>query len=294
MLKYFQSFFNMEREHTIYLTSTGNLDVFPNNNPCEFVNRLSAPITLDPNYEYEIGLVSILYPNEYYAIVGNQYKNKITFYTKYRKIAEIHSYSYIIKNNILAGDIERLIYCINNEIKLRLMVYFYVHYATVFGRGDIFFWDKYKKRVGVHYTGAPRSKEAKRKGDIEHVTMAMGEVIANVLGFRTNSLYSIRGDDPEMISTISSTAINEKLGVDYMYLYTDVIQPSNFGSQLVNVLDCFTLDNGGNKGIHNTLYKPLKNSYIDQISIMISDQNSKKINFKEDSTLTCVLHICPK
>ena len=78
-----------------------------------------------------------------------------------------------------------------------------------------------------------------------------------------------------------------------MYLYTDVIQPSNFGSQLDNILDCFTLDNGGNKGIHNTLYKPLKNSYIlvDQISIIISDQNGRKINFKEDSTLTCVLHI---
>ena len=97
-----------------------------------------------------------------------------------------------------------------------------------------------------------------------------------------------------MISTVSSIPINEKLGVDYMYLYTDIIQPSNFGSQLVNILDCFTLDNGGNKGIHNTLYKPLKNSYIDQISIIISDQNGKKINFKEDSTLTCVLHIRPK
>ena len=76
----------MEREHTVYLTSTGNIDIFPNNNPCEFVNRLSAPITLDPKYEYKIGLVSILYPNEYYAIVGNPYKNKITFYTKYREI----------------------------------------------------------------------------------------------------------------------------------------------------------------------------------------------------------------
>ena len=174
------------------------------------------------------------------------------------------------------------------------MFYFDVHYAKVFGRGDILFWDKYKKRVGVHYTAGPRSTEARRKGDIEHATVAMGEGIADVLGFRTNGLYSIRGDDHEMISTISSTPINEKLSVDYMYLYTDVIQPSNIGDQLVNILDCFTLDNGGNKGIHDTLYKPLKNSYIDQISIMISDQNGRKISFKEDSTLTCVLHIRPK
>ena len=71
LLKYVQSFFNMERDHNIYLTSTANLDIFPNNNPCRFINCLAAPITLDPNYDYEISLVSILYPNEYYAIVGN-------------------------------------------------------------------------------------------------------------------------------------------------------------------------------------------------------------------------------
>ena len=62
----------MEREHTIYLTIRGSFDIFPNKIPCRFINRLAAPITLDPNYDYEEGLVSILYPNEYYAIVGNQ------------------------------------------------------------------------------------------------------------------------------------------------------------------------------------------------------------------------------
>ena len=235
----------------------------------------------------------ILYPNEYYAIVGNQYKNKLTFYTKFREISKLQKYSYTIHNSILA-DVERLIYSINNEIKLRLMVYYDLNYAKVFGRGDIFYWDKYKHRAGVHYTAGPRSTELKRKGGIENVTMTMGEGVANVLGFRSNTLYPIRGDDQEMISTVSTIPINEKLGADYMYLYTDIIQPSNFGSQLVNILDCFTLDNGGNKGIHNTIYKALKNSYIDQISIIISDQNGKKINFKEDSTLTCVLHIRPK
>ena len=79
-----------------------------------------------------------------------------------------------------------------------------------------------------------------------------------------------------------------------MYSYTDIIHPTNFGNQLVNISDCFTLDNGGNKGIHNTQYKPLKNSYIDQISIIITGQNGRVINFKEESTLTCVLHIRPK
>ena len=147
--KYVQSFFNMEREDTIYLTSTGNLDIFPNNNPCRFINRLAAPITLDPNYDYEIGLVSIVYLNEYYAVVGNQYKNKLTFFTKFHEISKIQKYSYTLKNSILAGDIEKLIYSINNEVKLRLMAYYDIRYVKVFGRGDIFYWDKYKHRVGM-------------------------------------------------------------------------------------------------------------------------------------------------
>ena len=50
----------MGREHIIYLTSTGSLDIFPDTKPCRFINRLAAPLTLDPNYGYEIGFVSIL------------------------------------------------------------------------------------------------------------------------------------------------------------------------------------------------------------------------------------------
>ena len=50
----------MERKHTIYSTSRGSLDIFPNDKPCRFINHLAAPITLDPNYDYEIGFVSIL------------------------------------------------------------------------------------------------------------------------------------------------------------------------------------------------------------------------------------------
>ena len=50
-----------------------------------------------------------------------------------------------------------------------------------------------------------------------------------------------------------------------MYLYTDIIQPTNFGNLLVNILDyfTFTLNNDGNKGVHNMLYKTLNNCYID-------------------------------
>ena len=82
--------------------------------------------------------------------------------------------------------------------------------------------------------------------------------------------------------------------MDYIYLYTDIIQPSNFGGQLVNILDCFSLQNGGNRGIHNSIYKPLNTSFIDQVSIIVTDQKARPIYFVEDATVACVIHIRPK
>ena len=282
----------MDREHTIYLTNSGSLDIFPNNSPFKFVNRLASPITLDPNYDYEIGLVSILYPNEYYAIIGNQYKNTLTFFTQMHNIPELQKYSYIVQDNIPAGNPEKLVHMINKQISARLSVYYESNYGKIFPSGDIFFWDDYEKKVGIHYT--PISEEKLTKGDIEKVKLHMGQGLANILGFHSSTLYTILSGDQQMKAAVSTTNINQNFGVDFMYIYTDVIQPTNFGSQLVNILDCFTLDRGGNKGIHNTLYKPLKDSYIDQISIIISDQNGRPIYFKDGSTVTCVLHIRPR
>ena len=52
---------------------------------------------------------------------------------------DIEKFSYTLQNNIPAGDIENFIYCINNELKLRLMVYYDAYYGKVFKKGNIFY-----------------------------------------------------------------------------------------------------------------------------------------------------------
>ena len=49
--------------------------------------------------------------------------------------------------------------------------------------------------------------------------MSMGEGVSNVLGFHSNTLYTIHGDGHERVGNISFTPINEKLGVDYVFIY---------------------------------------------------------------------------
>ena len=281
----------MEREHTIYLSSAGCLDIYPNNNPTNFINRLALPITLDPKIEYEIGLVSILYPNEYYGLVGNQSTNSLSFYSKIKGMDEYKIFDYTIQSNILAGDMENMVKMINDEIKLRLSIYYDRKYTTVFPKDNVFFWNEIEGKVGIYYNKCTKSKL--RRGDLEHVRVRLNEGLGNILGFRPNTQYSIY-DKMIKDSSLSDTPVNSKCGVDYIYIYTDIIQPTNFGGQLVNILDCFSLDNGGNKGVYNSLYKSLNTSYIDQVAIIITDQKGRNIAFRENTNLTCVLHIRPK
>ena len=71
----------MASDHIIYLTSSGSKDLFPENNSAKFINRSSTPLILDSNIDYEVGLVSILYPDQYYAILPNNDTYNITLTT---------------------------------------------------------------------------------------------------------------------------------------------------------------------------------------------------------------------
>ena len=189
---------------------------------------------------------------------------------------------------------ENLLFSLNEEIKFTLLHYYNDSYGIVFQNHDVFFWDEKRKKVGINYNVRSTANIGDiRDGEIYEVGIYMNYGIASVLGFQPNAEFIIYGSG-ERSTSFSYTTLNGKCGVEYMYVYTDIIQPSNFGNQMVNILDCFTLDNGPNKGIHNTIYKPLKNPYIDQISVRISDQNGRDINFKEGTTVTCVLHVRPK
>ena len=130
--------------------------------------------------------------------------------------------------------------------------------------------------------------------DIISISLKLNEGLASLLGYKSDVQYSIYNQQQEPDIHKSSKPPSPRCGVDYIYLYTDIIQPSNFGGQLVNILDCFSLQNGGNKGIHNSIYKPLNTNILDQISIIVRDQKGRPIRFVEDSTIMCVIHVRPK
>ena len=281
----------MATDHIIYLTSTGNLDIFPENTPANFINRLPTPIILENNIEYEVGLVSILYPEEYYGVLSENDFYNITVYT-YQDIVGISSLTVKLHQNILAGDLAKIVKIINTNLISHLKVYYNGKFNRIFSQGRIFQMNDDEVKVEIKCINKIPPQNIR---DIKKISLKINRGLAQILGFKANVEYDIF-NNKNVNNTVHKSSINpsSRCGVDYIYLYTDIIQPSNFGGQLVNILDCFSLQNGGNRGIHNSIYKPLNTHFLDQISIKVRDQHARPIIFVEESTLTCVIHIRPK
>lgn len=282
----------MASDHILYLTNTGNIDIYPDNNPAGFINTLATPIVLENNREYEVGLVSILYPDRYYGVLADNEDYNILVKTYQRMTASTLTVKF--HRHILAGDMERIVKVVNKNIKQYLEAYYESKFKDLFPHGgNILDWDDSEKRVEIQCINNRITTGVAR--DIDGITVKIQPGLAKILGFNTDVAYEIFNNKkaPNNIHR-SSKAPSPRCGVDYIYLYTDIVQPSNFGGQLVNILDCFSLQNGGNRGIHNSIYKPLNTCFIDKISIAVRDQYARPIRFVEESSLTCAIHIRPK
>ena len=281
----------MAGEHTIYLTSSANRNLFKKNTPACFTNRLASSIILDPKIEYEVGLISILYPDQYYAVSADNDDYNINVYTF--KTGDVREKCVVkMKFDMLAGNIKKIVKNVNNNLIQYLKTYYYEFFPHIFKDETIIRWNDDKERTEILFNRGDIKERG--LGDITKINIRIKKALADILGFRNDTLYTIFSKLEDFGNTISPIPPSPKCGVDYIYLYTDIIHPTNFGGQLVNILDCFSLENGGNKGIHNCIYKSINTNFIDEISIIITDQNGRAIRFREGSTLTCVLHIRPK
>ena len=77
--------------------------------------------------------------------------------------------------------------------------------------------------------------------------------------------------------------------VEWMEVFYYFVTYTRFASSLVNVLEVFSA-----KDRYDHVNKPLDASIIDEISFKICDQNCDPINFMDDQSLTCIMHICNK
>lgn len=266
------------RDEVLYLTSNGSLELFPKNNPCNFTNTISPHLSFDSNQEYEMGLVSILFPKRFFAILKDNTNFSITFFCTVNQTDHIFKYTPSI--NILAGDMNRILVSLNKDICIKLKTFLdYYDFDKIVENEKIFLWDGNNCLINC------------TRGIEVMLQIQFSSDIAEVLGFRDDTLYKFHGEDITPGHIYSPLAASPLKGVDHLYIYSDIVQPSYFGGQLVNILDCFVFESTSNKGLNNVIYRPLNTNILGNISIRVSDQYGRAIYFENESTITCIVHI---
>ena len=282
----------MSGDQTIYLNSTACADIFTNNKPAKFVNKLQSPIQLNANIEYEIGLVSILYPTEYYGLLADNTDYAINIFSEIKinsKEIVTEKYSFIPNKNILAGDIRKLVQSLNKDLNNELKIYYGKNLNKYIHSKNLLIWREDDQHIELVYTQAKSNENS----NVVKISLVFNTEIAQILGFRSDTQYQIFGLEKNL-NNLSLYPSSSNCGIDFVHVYTDIVQPTPFGGQMVNILDCFAIQNNGSKGIHNTIFKSLNTTLIEQISILITDQKGREIQFREFSSVTCILNIRPK
>lgn len=284
-------------EHYLYLTNLGNRDIYPNNKPHEFVNRLNPPLLLDPHKEYEVAIVNCLYPKTFYSIPKHDYSARIEIWANAHVYPE-HSYllyTFVPQTNVLAGDTRYMIHVINTDLSLALTNHLKTHYSHYF-KGDKFLF-QYNEQLR-------RTDLLLRKGfctsDDHFCTLKLkfGSRMAQCLGFVYGMTYTFYDTDSTLSQEISEIPApfppREDGGVDFALFYADCVAPVMYGGQMVNLLDAVTMEAAGGRDFRQLVYKSLNKTLIDSISIKVVDQKGRNITYGRGKTMTLLLHIRPK
>lgn len=278
----------------IFVTSNGSLDTNPENKPNAFTNRMVHPITLPPGNEYEIGLVSAHVPTQFYAVLKNdedfEIKIHIKFKTVYENDLDGTVLIYTPSINISAGDMNLIMKHLNKDIRKKIKIFSNNYKMEQYFHDQIFTYDGINTTINVKKISRKKNVEL-MVGGIETIRLELGKKLGKVLGFTGMYKYLIYKYNTNVNSHISSHHILPLNGVSFLYIYSDIVQPIEFGGKLVNALDCLSLGSGSSKGFHNAIYRRINTNYISSISIKITDNEGSDISFVPGTTTTCILHL---
>ena len=316
-----------EQEYIVYLSSLGSKTEYPGNVPGSFQNNI-IPLTLTPNREYEAALHGIFIPREVYTLHQNDNEAILEVYAERNmtldepatppitntKNNSLNLPNIIIPDKEVSGSAtgRQLRYSLKpprniaskkigviveelNAYWLAILkaVFGFTNYKTYFNekRGIV----SYSKNYVTYHK---RSVDGCDDINYCRISLLFKPRLAAILGFIPNQFYDIFVTDEAQHYPLRKVNAHfppdPHADVDYLHLYCDIIQPTRFAGQSVNILA--TLPYGGSNNyyaVQRPLYKKLSKNTIDSIAILVTDQYGRKIYFEEHRSATIILHIRP-
>lgn len=291
-----------EEEVTVYLSSLGSRDLYPDNVPGCFTNEI-IPISLNPNRNYELALHGLFIPREVYTLHKEDDETAVEVYTQ----TLIHGGN---DNETSATTKPHLRYTLNpprnitskeiSAIVEELNTYWLAVLKGVFGATNYNLYFNEERGV-VSYTKNyvcyhKRSVDGCDSVNYCRISLLFKPRLAAILGFLPNHHYDIFVTEEsrhyDLLEINAPFPPDPHADVDYLHLYCDVIQPTRFAGQMANILA--TLPYGGSNNYYSVqrpIYKKLCKNNIDSITILTTDQYGRKIYFEESRSATIVIHI---
>ena len=264
----------------VYLSSDANLEEYRRNENTAFTNILKP--CLNVSDEYQVGLENIYFKPNFVRISkgDEQYKILLCVYEFDHNENTIHEgcWDYLPEQNISGDSLKEFISNFNTDLTRFLI----------------------KKQV---VDPESKTKIVKVKGDrvvfqrIKYLNKKE-ETASIVVGWKMNIGWKILGldkvgmerEDVHIHAPVCTFPGKLPQPVNWMYIYTDIVEPSSVGGQMVDLLSIVPMDHVQTKNSALTLYKKVNKSQIHDISIKVRNEKGKPIHFDDGVELLVVLH----
>lgn len=263
-------------EFYVYVDSYTNSDLFTRNLSNAFTNVISPPLKL--NGDFDVAMQNIIFKNDICIIKKDDANFSIDFHIiTFNNSGEMGDNIYLPYKptmNLTGENIHELISSINNDLK---------H----------FFQEKMIM---------PSSEE-------NFISLEKNK---NIINFKKIKLNVLRDSHPiNAISWNMTRQMGDTLGIDsliftdipqklkppkfppqleFINIYSDIVEPSYFGGKLVHLLDIIPTKNVYSKTGTLTMYKKVCKPVIDEISIRLTDQFGENIKFESNVKVLIILH----
>ena len=257
----------------IYLSSRGNLKEFPTNKNNAFTNIISPSIPTQGSFE--VSLANIIFPRDIILINQGDPLYKIDVVANYFNKSHppdstfVHGYkvSYKPQVDMISDNIYDLIKEFNNDL-----VDFLKRNKVLDDRQKFIF--KYRRGDPVvAYHGLDIRAEI---GLESEYSITLSEKLLKMLGY-VNGLLVEKPSLPHQVQSIN--------------VYSDIIHPSNLGSQSIHILDILPAPSMFSKTTVLNSYKRLCVSNITRVSLKLTDQDGNPIPFLNSADVTAILHL---
>ena len=264
-----------QEDFYVYLDSKTNRDQYTSNNPNGFTNIVKPPLILPG--QYDVALENIIFKKDIFAIRAGDKKyriilNIITYDDDTGSILAWIDADYFPQVDIAGASTEELVRNINTDFMNHLIKLHIIEKT----HEDIFKIDSNNSPIKFNRINARRTIG---KGTIK-IEWNVSPNLCKTLGI-TNCDFT----EYPLLKTPRPV-----VALDYINVYCDIVGPSLYGGQRVHLLDIIPMHTVYSKTGTLTMYKRVTPSYIDNVSIRLTDQNGENLLFGEDVKVVVVLH----